>query len=300
MSGHRRAALAALALGVAVFLPVRVAFAEDPPPDTTGALDALPDAPAPTYPWVDGAPADDAPAIAPVQPPGRPPSGIAEQLAGWVTAIDDNGDLPFIIVDKLGARIFAFDVGGEFLGSSPVLVGLARGDDSAPGIGNLKLSQISPDERTTPAGRFVAGFGDSNGHGTMLWVDLPDAISLHPVMSVSPGEHRLLRIKSRDPTQHRISYGCINVPKVFYDDVVLTALAGGNAVVYILPDTKAIDDVFPAFAATLGGGHEGEPPGQRVGGVDLLPDSPDRVADPEPSRREPADDSLSMRAPPAP
>jgi len=214
--------------------------------------------------------------------------------------MDDNGDLPFIVVDKLGARIFAFDVGGEFLGSAPVLVGLARGDDSAPGIGNLKLSQISREERTTPAGRFVAGFGDSDGHGTMLWVDLPDAISLHPVISVNPGEHRLQRIKSSDPGEHRISYGCINVPKTYYDDVVLTALAGGNALVYILPDTKAIGDIFPAFAATLGGRRGGEPPGQRLSSADPLSDSPDRVADPESSRLEPADDSLLMRAPPAP
>lgn len=298
MSGHRRAALAAIALGVTVVFPVCVAFAQDPPPDTTAALVAPPDASAPVYPWVDGATADEAPAIAP--PPGRPPSGIAEQLAGWVTAMDDNGDLPFIIVDKVGARIFAFDPVGEFLGSAPVLLGLARGDDSAAGIGNLKLPQISPDERTTPAGRFVAGFGDSNGHGVMLWVDLPDAISLHPVMSVSPGEHRLQRIKSPDPRQHRISYGCINVPKVFYDDVVLSALAGGHAVVYILPDTKTIDDVFPAFAATLGSGHEGEPPRQQASSADLLPDSPNLGADPESSRLEPADDSLWMRPPPAP
>ena len=300
MSGHRRAAWAALALAVAVAVPVSVAFAQDRPPDTAGALDAPPEAPAHAYPWVDGMPADDAPAIAPAQPPGRHPTGITAQLSEWVTATDDNGDLPFIIVDKLGARIFAFDAGGQFLGSSPVLVGLARGDDSAPGIGDLKLSQISPDQRTTPAGRFVAGFGDSNGHGTMLWVDLPDAISLHPVMSVSPGEHRLQRIKSLDPKQHRISYGCINVPKVFYDDVVLTALAGGNAVVYILPDTKAIDDVFPAFAATLGPGHDGEPPGQQASSADLLPDSPDRAADRESSRLEPADDRLWMQPPPAP
>jgi hypothetical protein len=298
MSGHRRAAWAALALGVTVAFPVGVAFAQEPPPDPTSALDAPSDAPAPTYPWVDRAPAYDAPASAPTQPPGRRPAGIAEQLADWVTVMDDNGDMPFIIVDKLGARIFAFDVDGQFLGSAPVLVGLARGDDSAPGIGNLALSQISPDQRTTPAGRFVAGFGDSDGHGTMLWVDLPDAISLHPVMSVSPGEHRIQRIKSPDPRQHRISYGCINVPKGFYDDVVLTALAGGNAVVYILPDTKAIDDVFPAFAATLA--HDGEPTGQRASGADPLSDSPDRVADPQSERLEPADDRLWMRPPPAP
>jgi hypothetical protein len=188
--------------------------------------------------------------------------------------MDDNGDLPFLIVDKRRAHIFAFDAIGDFLGSAPVLLGLARGDDSAPGIGNLKLSQISGDQRTTPAGRFVAGFGDSDGHGTMLWVDLRDAIALHPVMNVSPGEHRLQRIKSSDPKEHRISYGCINVPKTFYDDVVLTALAGSNAVVYILPDTKPIEDVFPAFAAAV------ETPRQQVSSADLLSDPPDPVPEP--------------------
>jgi hypothetical protein len=309
MSGYRRAALAAFALGVAVAFPVCAAFAQDLPPDAAGALnplpeDSAPDGPAPTYPWVDSAPTDDAPVTLPAPPSGRRPSGVAKQLAEWVAVTDDDNALPFIIVDKLGARIFAFDPGGEFLGSAPVLVGLARGDDSAPGIGELQLSQISPDQRTTPAGRFVAGFGPSNGHGAMLWVDLPDAISLHPVMSVSPGEHRLQRIKSSDPGRHRISYGCINVPKAFYDGVVLPALAGGSAVVYVLPDTKAIDDVFPAFAATLGGDHEREPPNQQVSSAARLSESPDhdadRAPDLAPPRLEPADDSRWIDPPPAP
>ncbi len=176
-------------------------------------------------------------------------------LAAWVAATADNGDLPFIIVDKLDARIFAFDTKGDFIDSAPVLVGLAHGDDAAPGIGELKLSQISADQRTTPAGRFMAKFGTAEGHGNVLWVDLRDGIALHPVMSVSFSEHRLERIKSPDPEQHRITYGCINVPSAFYHDVVLSALTGGAAVVYVLPDSKAVAEVFPVFAATLGGGH---------------------------------------------
>jgi hypothetical protein len=77
-------------------------------------------------------------------------------------------------------------------------------------------------------------------------------------MSVNLSEHRFERIKSLDPEQHRISYGCINVPAAFYNDVVLSALAGGDAVVYVLPDTKALAEVFPVFAATLGDGRDGE------------------------------------------
>ena len=253
MSDYRRAMLAALALGAAVVLPVGVAFAQDQPPDAAGAVDALPDAPAPTYPWVDSAPADEAPASAPARPPGRRPSGIAQQLAEWVAATDDNGDLPFIVVDKLGARIFAFDVGGEFLGSAPVLVGLARGDQLSA---RNWQPQALPDQpgRAHHPGRPVRGW---------IWqLGRPwhDALGRPPRRDlVAPGDKREPRRASPsahqvvDPGEHRISYGCINVPKTYYDDVVLTALAGGNALVYILPDTKAIGDIFPAFAATLGG-----------------------------------------------
>ena len=199
-----------------------------------------------------GASTDD-PALPPYTLAGEaPPTGVTGELADWIAASDDNRDLPFMIVDKLGARVYAFDTAGAFLGSAPVLIGLARGDDSAPEIRGLKLSQISAEERTTPAGRFVTQWGPSDGHGTMLWVDLLDAISMHPVMSVSANERRSERIRSSDPNDHRISYGCINLPKRFYDDVVLTALNGGNAIVYVMPDTKPIGEVFPDFAMAAG------------------------------------------------
>jgi len=40
------------------------------------------------------------------------------------------------------------------LGTTPVLVRAAIGDDSIPSIGTRPMSQISPNERTTPEGRF--------------------------------------------------------------------------------------------------------------------------------------------------
>ena len=200
-----------------------------------------------------------APRAAPAWRDDNPPSGVAGDLADWVAVSGDHRRLPFMIVDKLGARIYAFDAAGAFLGSAPVLVGLARGDVSSPQIRGLKLSQISADQRTTPAGRFVTRWGPSADHGVMLWVDYIDAISMHPVMSVSANEHRSQRIRSSDPDDHRISYGCINVPKPFYDTVVLPALRGGNAVVYVMPDTKPVAKVFPAFARSAARRVHGRP-----------------------------------------
>ncbi len=183
-------------------------------------------------------------------PPDPAPAGMAAQLAAWVTQAGDNGARPFAIVDKLAAEVFVFDADGQLLGGAPVLVGLARGDDSSAGIGDKTLAAIRPDERTTPAGRFVGGFGPASGGKTVFWVDYADAISLHPVVTTNPKEHRLTRIKSSAPEDHRISFGCINVPARFYEAVVLKAFAGGSAIVYILPDTRPLEDVFPAFAST--------------------------------------------------
>ena len=214
---------------------------------------ARPAAKAPRDPAIPPYPlASETPRAAQAPLAGGPPPGAAGELANWIAASHDNGPLPFMIVDKLGARVFVFDAAGAFLGSAPVLLGMARGDDAAPEIRGFKLAQISEDQRTTPAGRFVTQWGPSDRHGTMLWVDLIDAISMHPMMSVNASEHRAQRIRSSDPQDHRISYGCINLPKSFYDSVVVTALKGGNAVVYVMPDTKSVAQVFPAFAAAAG------------------------------------------------
>ena len=136
----------------------------------------------------------------------------ARHVADWVVDSSDNRGMPFVIVDKVDAKVFVFDADGRLRGAAPALVGLAQGDDSIPGIGDRKLSDIRPEERTTPAGRFVTSRG-CNTHGKdVLWVDYDTAVSLHRVITTNPTEHRLQRLASPTPLDHRISYGCINVP----------------------------------------------------------------------------------------
>lgn len=245
MFSRWRTALTPLALMVAIALPIDTAMARNPHqlkvPESPGSTSLASE-----------------PAMAAALPPGQAPSGTARRLADWAAVTNDNGDLPFLIVDKVHARIFAFDASGLFLGSAPILIGLSRGDDSAAGVGELKLAEISADQRITPAGRFLAAFGASMGHGLVFWVDRRDGIALHPVMSVNAGERRLERIQSSDPAQHRISYGCINVPTSFYQKILLTALVQGEAVVYVLPDTKSVDEVFPNFAASASNNRRGD------------------------------------------
>jgi hypothetical protein len=171
----------------------------------------------------------------------------ALHVAHWVVASGDNQGLPFVIIDKVGAKVFVFDTLGKLDGAAPALLGLARGDDSVPGIGERKLSTIRPEERTTPAGRFVASL-DHDPHGVeMLWVDYNSAISLHRVVTALAGERRAQRLESATPADNRISYGCINVPAKFYDKVVSPAFTGTNGIVYILPETRPAREVFESY-----------------------------------------------------
>jgi len=125
--------------------------------------------------------------------------------------------------------------------------GLARGDYAVPGIGDRKLSGIRPEERTTAAGRFVASLG-FNFHGKdVLWVDYNGAVSLHRVITTKPSERRLQRLATPTPLDNRISYGCINVPEKFYNNVVSPAFTGTYGIVYVLPETRSNSEIFASY-----------------------------------------------------
>lgn len=177
------------------------------------------------------------------------PSPDVLYTAQWVMDSLDNEGLPFVLVDKNNARVFLFDAKGRMLGASPALIGSARGDTSVPGIGARKLSSIRPDERTTPAGRFVASLDRALNGEDILWVDYDSGVALHRVMSTSPQERRLQRMQSSSPAQHRITYGCINVPVKFYEEVVRAAFEGTSGIVYVLPETRPAREVFGARSA---------------------------------------------------
>jgi len=177
------------------------------------------------------------------------PSDTVIQLTKWVVSSGDNGGLPFMVIDKTAAAVFVFDAQTQFVGATPALVGSAVGDESDPGVGDRELSAIAPDKRTTPAGRFVAGFGPAYGHKQVLWVDFSTAVSLHPVITGNKKERRLQRLQSPTPDDNRITYGCINVPAEFYANVVSSIFKDTKGIVYILPETKPVSEVFLAFRA---------------------------------------------------
>lgn len=193
--------------------------------------------------------------------PAAPPAAAVVALAESVDADDtaalvrrvlatrDHGGRTFAVIDKREAQLHVFAADGAAIGSAPVLLGHAIGDDSVPGIGTKAIADIRPEERTTPAGRFATAPGrNADGH-SVVWLDYDEGLSMHVVIRGEKGERRLQRLASDDPAEHRISWGCVNLPAAFFRDVVKPAFAEAGGIVYVLPETRPLATAFPALFA---------------------------------------------------
>ncbi len=179
-------------------------------------------------------------------PPEQDVSDTVIELAGWVVASGDSQGYPFAVIDKDAAQILVFGGDGRLRGAAPGLFGSAVGDHVAPGIAGLALREIPGRDRTTPAGRFVGGYGPSIDAGRVLWVDYDSAVSIHPTATGVPAEKRAERLASPTPDDNRVTHGCINVEPGFYELVVRPTFERGG-VFYILPDTASLEETFPEF-----------------------------------------------------
>ena len=175
---------------------------------------------------------------------GQYASPEVERVADWAVHSGDNARHPFIIVDKAGAKAYAFDRNGTLIDATAVLLGMGVGDKFAPGVLQMDMYKTKPWQRITPAGRYFAE-EDRNLQGeTVLWVDYDSGIAIHKLPAKRTKQRRHERIVSPDPAEHRITYGCINVPPAFYDRVVRPYFGARGGVVYVLPDTVPLNTVF--------------------------------------------------------
>lgn len=204
-----------------------------------GLLAGLPDASAQS---VAAAPASQpAPAV---DFAGAKVSADARYMGRWISDLADNQGMPFVIVDKKDAHIYVFDAAGKLVGHSAALLGLQPGDHSVQGIGQRALSQIQPWERTTPSGRFVSVPGRNLTGEQVIWIDHSQGLAIHRIRTNSPHERRPQRLASATPDDNRISMGCVVVSLEFFENVVNATLGKTHAVIYVLPETRAVSEVF--------------------------------------------------------
>ncbi|WP_332777484.1 hypothetical protein [Polaromonas sp.] len=175
---------------------------------------------------------------------GEEASAEVRHIANWVVDSGDNSQLFFVIIDKKNTRVFVFDSSGNLRGATPVLIGSAIGDEAVAGIGRRPIAEVQPHERTTSAGRFMGESGRNASGEDVVWVDYDAAVSMHRVRTVEPSQRRLERLASPTTEDNRISYGCINMPVEFFDNVLKPAFNASYGVVYVLPEVKSVAEVF--------------------------------------------------------
>ncbi len=78
-------------------------------------------------------------------------------------------------------------------------------------------------------------------------MDYESGVSLHRVVTSSLRERRLERLATPTPDDNRISYGCINVPAAFYNEVVSPSFTATAGIVYVLPETRPVGQVFGSY-----------------------------------------------------
>ena len=190
--------------------------------------------------------------VAPVDPL-QTASAEVKEVVSWINGSSDNTRLPFLVIDKPNARVYAFDPSGQYQGDAPVLLGMGLGDRMlAP---SAAMSQMPPHTRITPAGRFVSKLAKDAKGKELLVLDYKAAFSLHPVVKGKPHERRAERLGSVTAGDNRISFGCINVPVPFYNTVISRAFASTHGIVYILPETSQASAFFrytPAGSSPVG------------------------------------------------
>ena len=248
MASLRWGALIGLALLVIIVPSVRMAK------DKPKAIEQPPVATAPAPQAPDTSAAGNTPAPVPAPPGvrladfnGEDASADARHVANWAVYTGDNQKRAFVIVDKADARVYVFGPDGKLRDSAPALLGSAHGDDTFPGVGDKPLAEVRPEEKTTPAGRFIAEPGLNANGEDIVWVDYAAAVSMHRIRPTVAQERRLERLATRTIEDNRISFGCINLPVTFYEDVLSPTVKKYGAVVYVLPETRPAQKVFGSF-----------------------------------------------------
>lgn len=179
-----------------------------------------------------------------------PPGELTLPLVQRILATGDNAGLPFAVVDKRAAVMTLHDAQGRLVGATPVLLGQQPGDGSTADVGwRTQTGQLRPQDRTTPAGRYVSQPGRNLSGEGVVWLDYGKAFAIHRLRPAPAVQQRPLRMASADPRDKRISAGCVVAPEGFYDQVVWPLLGHGRGVVYVMPEELPWQNVWQGLVA---------------------------------------------------
>lgn len=143
-------------------------------------------------------------------------------VAAWAIRTNDHRGLPFLVIDQVHGRLFAFDGNGRLAGSTPIL-------------------RNPVDDELTPAGRFVADSRRSTRAGVIVWANEHDTLSLDG----APPQQR-----DRDPLAtgfHHRWGSSLHIASEFYQRH-LHAFRHQASVAYVLPAEPGVHRSHRVYA----------------------------------------------------
>lgn len=164
---------------------------------------------------------------------GARTSANVRHVVQWAVETGDHAGLPFVVIDKELAQLFAFDAAGRLQASAPVLLGAARGD--------------APEVPATPAGRFVVDSWQSSIKGRVVLVNGDVSLPLYALPSPASPGRALERLASSRVEDKRISDGSLHVASEFYHQYI-EPLRGQTGVAYVLPEVLPLHGLFTPSA----------------------------------------------------
>jgi hypothetical protein len=192
-------------------------------------------------------PAPEGKPAAPVAPrveadlKGVAASDDVRRVANWIMRSNTHKDHPFIIADKAGGLLFAFDANGGLLAKSPALFGAMRSDVLTEEQAGKSLDETMEADKITPAGVFAATGYLSASYGES--VRFAGFAHTNLLIHRAPNETRLKRLLTQTVRDNRITYGCINALPEFVDNVLLPNFSGESTVV-VLPEMQSAASLF--------------------------------------------------------
>jgi hypothetical protein len=216
--------------------------APPPPPPPAPVVVAPPPPPPPPVPLEFSGIQTAAPVEAPLDRLQTASADVLDTVQ-WIEASKDNAGLPFVVVDKVNARAYAFTPFAQLKATAPVLLGGGRGDvvlvsPDAP------MSAIPEQKRITPAGRYPSRLVIDNHGKTVVLIDGANLITMHIVAKGTPVQRRAERLASVTSDDNRVSFGCINVPPAFFTTVLDPDFRPRQGIVYILPEKTTPAQLF--------------------------------------------------------
>lgn len=181
-----------------------------------------------------------------------------ERLLSAILDTNANEDMAFVVADKPTATMYVFDKLGNLKGSSPVLLGVTKGDKNT--LSSLSSRANNPLLRTTPSGIYTTKsikheqYKKEYGHEWLVQLVETTAgdnstTAIHGVYVHTPSEQRQARLDSKSIEDNRASWGCLNAPVQFMQDVVQPTFENENGKVFITPEEMGSDPLLGLPAA---------------------------------------------------